>query len=68
MDGWQIVQLLGSWSERSGPLYERLTEAFEQLIRSGELPVETRLPAERWLAQHLGVSRSTIVAAYALLQ
>ncbi len=68
MDGWQIVQLLGSWSERAGPRYERLTDAFEQLIRSGELPVETRLPAERWLAQRLGVSRSTIVAAYALLQ
>lgn len=68
MDPHQIVQLLGPWAERGGPLYERLARALEQAIRMGELPPETRLPAERWLAQSLGVSRSTIVAAYALLQ
>src|SRR5258708_12379237 len=68
MDRHEIVQLLGSWSDRQGPLYERLTAAFEQSIRSGELPVETRLPAERWLAKRLSVSRSTVVAAYGLLQ
>src|SRR5258708_520038 len=68
MDKREIVELLGSWSERQGPLYERLPAAFEQSIRTGELPAETRLPAERWLAQRLGVSRSTIVAAYTLLQ
>ncbi|MEP6776015.1 MAG: PLP-dependent aminotransferase family protein, partial [Chloroflexota bacterium] len=68
MDPYQMVQLLGPWSEQKGPLYERLAHAFEQVIRTGELPAQTRLPAERWLAQCLGVSRSTIVAAYALLQ
>src|SRR5258708_35895767 len=68
MDRHEIVELLGSWSERQGPLYERLPAAFEQSIGTGELPPETRLPAERWLAQGLGVSRSTIVAAYTLLQ
>src|SRR5258708_35888881 len=68
MDRHEIVQLLGSWSERQGPLYERLTAAFEQSIRTGELPVETRLPAERWLAKRLSVSRSTVVAAYGLMQ
>ena len=68
MDPYQIVQLLGPWSEQKGPLYTRLAHAFEQVIRTGELPAQARLPAERWLAQCLGVSRSTIVAAYALLQ
>ena len=68
MDRHDIVQLLGAWSERPGPLYKRLTAAFEQSIRTGELTAETRLPSERWLAQRLGVSRSTVVAAYALLQ
>jgi DNA-binding transcriptional MocR family regulator len=68
MERHEIVQLLGAWAEREGPLYERLAFAFEQVIRSGELPVQTRLPSERWLAQHLGVSRSTIVAAYTRLQ
>ena len=68
MDRHQVVQLLGPWAERGGPLYERLAQALEQAIRTGELPPQTRLPAERWLAQSLGVSRSTIVAAYALLQ
>lgn len=68
MDKHEIVQLLGAWSERPGPLYERLTAAFEQSLRTGELPVATRLPAERWLAARLGVSRSTVVAAYGRLQ
>lgn len=68
MERHEIVQLLGPWSERKGPRYERLAAAFERIIRSGELPAQTRLPAERWLAQRLGVSRSTVVAAYALLQ
>lgn len=66
-DPHQIVQLLGPWSEGRGPLYERLAHAFEHVIRTGELPAQTRLPAERWLAQCLGVSRSTVVAAYARL-
>ena len=68
MDKHEIVQLLGGWSERPGRRYERLTAAFEHSLRAGELPVATRLPAERWLAERLGVSRSTVVAAYALLQ
>lgn len=67
MDPHQIVQLLGPWSEHRGPLYERLAHAFEHAMRTGDLPAHTRLPAERWLAQCLGVSRSTIVAAYGLL-
>lgn len=67
-DPHHIVQLLGPWAEGKGPLYERLAHAFERVIRTGELPAQTRLPAERWLAQHLGVSRSTVVAAYARLQ
>src|SRR5215472_15174239 len=68
MDRHLVVQLLGPRAERGGPLYERLAQALEQAIRTGELPPGTLLPAERWLAQSLGVSRSTIVAAYALLQ
>ncbi len=68
MDPHEIVQLLGPWSEKKGALYEQLAHAFEEVIRAGELPVQTRLPAERWLAQRLGVSRSTVVAAYSLLQ
>ena len=68
MESHQIVQLLGPWSDQRGPLYARLAHAFEQAIRSGELPAHTPLPAERWLAQRLGVSRGTVVAAYARLQ
>jgi DNA-binding transcriptional MocR family regulator len=68
MNPHQIVQLLGPWARRGGPLYERLVHALERAIRTGELPPGQRLPAQRWLAQSLGVSRSTTVAAYALLQ
>jgi GntR family transcriptional regulator, regulator for abcA and norABC len=67
MDRYQIVQLLGPWTERHGLPYQRLTRAFEQMIRAGEVPTGASLPAERWLARHLGVSRNTLVAVYALL-
>lgn len=66
-DQHEFVQILGPWLERKGALYERLARAVEAAIRRGELPMQTHLPAERWLATRLGLSRSTVVAAYTLL-
>jgi DNA-binding transcriptional MocR family regulator len=59
-----LVDLLGPWSEGADPLNEQLAGALSRAIDRGLLPPGTRLPAERELASELGLSRTTIVAAY----
>jgi GntR family transcriptional regulator / MocR family aminotransferase len=48
----------------ASPLHVQLTEQLRQLILSGRLAPGTRLPSSRQLAEELGVSRSTVVAAF----
>lgn len=60
-------EVLGRWSAGSGPLYRRLADALRTAVARGDIPAETRLPAERILARALNVSRSTVVNAYDLL-
>ncbi len=50
------------------PLYRQLFEQIAGQIRSGELERGERLPATRELAGHLGLNRTTISAAYELLE
>jgi DNA-binding transcriptional MocR family regulator len=45
-------------------LLARLAGSLEAAIARGTLPPGTRLPSERDLAERLGLSRSTVVAAY----
>lgn len=59
--------MLGDWTTRRGPLYARLGEAIADCVSYGLLGTQ-RLPAERELAQHLGVSRGTVIAAYDALR
>ena len=47
-----------------GPLYLRLASAIEQAIVDGSLPVQTRLPTHRALADKLGVTVGTVTRAY----
>lgn len=55
-------------SKRDGmPKYEFLYRSIRSDIRSGTLPVGTKLPAKRALARHLSVSISTVEAAFDLL-
>jgi DNA-binding transcriptional MocR family regulator len=49
-------------------LYRQLADRVAALVRDGDLRPDDRLPPERALADELAVSRSTTVAAYALLQ
>src|ERR1700730_16735853 len=50
------------------PLYRQLYEQIGQQIRSGQLPRGERLPATRELAGQLGLNRTTVSAAYELLE
>lgn len=46
------------------PYYLALAQAVRDRVRDGRLPLRVRLPAERDLAGELGVSRTTVTAAY----
>ncbi|MDQ0474296.1 aminotransferase-like domain-containing protein [Labrys wisconsinensis] len=46
------------------PLYLQLGAALAEAIRAGRIAVGTRLPSERLHAQALGLSRTTVTAAY----
>jgi len=59
--------LLGDW-RGPGSAYQSLAERIRLLIVDGRIAVDTRLPAERDLAERLGLSRTTVTAAYRLLR
>lgn len=50
------------------PIYTRIYNQLRYRILSGELPIGSLLPPERKMAAQLGVSRNTIVRAYAELE
>lgn len=66
--GVQLARLLGRWhalpGQRRRPDYAALAGAVRGLLADGRLPLGVRLPAERELSKALGVSRTTISAAY----
>lgn len=63
-----FASALGDWKAGSGSAYRRLAAAIRSKAEAGALRVGARLPAERSLAGALGVSRTTVVAAYELLR
>jgi DNA-binding transcriptional MocR family regulator len=67
LSGPHLARLLGEW-RASGPAYAALARALRLLVLDGRLPLRTRLPGERELAEALGVSRTTAAAAYAALR
>src|SRR5882672_10412126 len=50
------------------PLYHQLYRHFTELIQAGTLARGSRLPATRELAGLLGLNRTTVSAAYELLE
>ncbi|KQO61482.1 MocR-like transcription factor YczR [Curtobacterium sp. Leaf261] len=61
--------LLAHWRDgRSGTAYEALADALRVLVIDGRVSVGSRLPAERRLAETLGLSRTTVATAYARLR
>ncbi|MCR6703695.1 MAG: PLP-dependent aminotransferase family protein [Cellulomonas sp.] len=67
VSGHGVRSIIGSWS-RPGAAYGALADALRQAVLSGALPLRTRLPSERELAEALGVSRTTTTAAYDTLR
>ncbi len=65
----RLSRLLTGWSsEGAGPLPRRLADALRELAERGDVPGGSVLPSQRELALVLGVSRSTVTAAYGLLE
>ena len=62
-----LARLLGG-PPRARPYYAALAGGLRGLVLDGRLPRRTRLPAERDLAAVLGVSRTTVTAAYDALR
>lgn len=50
------------------PLYEQVTEKLEELMFSGVLPPDSRLPLVRSMATELSINPNTIQRAYAELE
>ena len=61
-----MAEMIGSLSG-TGPLYRQVYSAIRDAIVSGEMPTGTLLPTSRELVQVLGISRTTILNAYAEL-
>jgi DNA-binding transcriptional MocR family regulator len=66
-DAARVTALLGAWRDGDGPQFARLAAALAAVIERGSLDGVV-LPAERRLAEALGVSRSTVVRAYESLR
>lgn len=71
-----LTRDLGRWRQdeagegrrTSRPAYLALAEGIRLLIHDGRAPLGVALPSERDLATALGVSRTTVTSAYALLR
>ncbi len=65
-----LTRLLGAWrgEDSSDAAYRLLARALRLLILDGRVGLGVRLPGERELAQALGVSRTTLAAAYGQLR
>ena len=64
-----LASMLRGWRETStSPAYLALADRIRLLILDGRIPLGTRIPAERDLAAHLGISRTTVSASYGELR
>lgn len=63
-----LARLLGEWHLGAAPAYRELADVVRLLILDGRVPLDTALPSERALSETIGVSRTTVTAAYAQLR
>ena len=67
INGRLLARLIGDGAQ-GRPYYLAMARAIGSLVLDGRVPTYTRLPAERDLAEALGVSRTTVSAAYTWLR
>lgn len=63
-----LAAALGPWRIDAVPAYQALADRVRLLVLDGRLVLGSRLPAERELAAQLGLSRTTVTAAYTRLR
>jgi len=63
----RLAELLAPWVGE-GPAYGAVAAGVRGLALDGRLPVGARVPSERQLAAALGLSRTTVTAAYDVLR
>ncbi|MDI3194194.1 PLP-dependent aminotransferase family protein [Pseudarthrobacter sp. AL07] len=63
-----LARLLGRWNPGAAPAYRELSDVVRLLVLDGRIPLDVALPSERSLATALGISRTTVTAAYASLR
>jgi DNA-binding transcriptional MocR family regulator len=61
-----LLRLLGAWRAQDSvePAYRQLAQALRMLVLDGRVGLNVRLPGERELAAALGLSRTTVAAAF----
>lgn len=63
-----LGRFLGTWHLGAAPAYRELADVVRLLVLDGRVALDTALPSERALSESLGVSRTTVTAAYGLLR
>ena len=63
-----LSRLLGTWNNGNGPAYRELADVVRLLILDGRVALDSALPSERSLSAALGISRTTVTAAYSSLR
>lgn len=68
-----LARDLGAWHDNGGrrasrPAYRALADGIRLLVHDGRIPLGAALPSERELAAELGLSRTTVTSAYAVLR
>ena len=63
-----MLAITGLQSNSDSPLYRQLSGKIKEMIHSGALSLGERLPPTRQLAGTLGLNRTTVSAAYDLLE
>ncbi|ROO89039.1 DNA-binding transcriptional MocR family regulator [Actinocorallia herbida] len=64
----EVARLLGSWRDGEGSAAGLLADAVERALHDGRLALGVRMPAERRLAEVLGLARGTVASAYRALR
>ncbi|MEV8376378.1 PLP-dependent aminotransferase family protein [Kribbella sp. NPDC056861] len=67
ISAYGVAKMLSNWDDGPGPAHRRLSDRLTLLVLDGRLALGATVPSERELAATLGISRTTVGAAYGTL-